>query len=148
MVIADFLSRADVAVDMDAVDKAQLLRELSKRAASSAKLDREMVSTAILKREALGSTGTGSGIAIPHARFPELKKPFGLLARLGKPLDFDAIDGQPVDVVFLLLLPGAPDGKQLNALASVARKLRNSEITASIRRARNSEDMYRAILTD
>lgn len=148
MVIADFLSPSDVMVDVDAVEKAQLLRKLSKRAAASTKLDRETVSTAILKRESLGSTGTGGGIAIPHARFPELKKPFGFLVRLKRAIEFDAIDGQPVDIVFLLLLPGSPGGDQLNALASVARKLRNSEITASIRRARNSDDICRAICTN
>ena len=107
MTIADFLSQSDVIVDVHAVDKAQLLRELSKRAAASTKLDRDTVSTAILKRESLGSTGTGGGIAIPHARFSNLKKPFGILARLNKAVDFEAIDSKPVDIVFLLLLPGA-----------------------------------------
>jgi nitrogen PTS system EIIA component len=148
MIIADFLSPSDVMVDVHAVDKAQLLRELSKRAAASTKLDRDMVSTAILKRESLGSTGTGGGVAIPHARFSNLKKPFGILARLNKAVDFEAIDSKPVDIVFLLLLPGAGESAQLNALASVARKLRNSEITASIRRANDGAEMYRAILID
>jgi PTS system nitrogen regulatory IIA component len=77
-----------------------------------------------------------------------LKKPFGILARLNKAVDFEAIDSKPVDIVFLLLLPGAGESAQLNALASVARKLRNSEITASIRRANDCAEMYRAIRID
>jgi nitrogen PTS system EIIA component len=145
MAIADFLSPPDVMVDVDVVDKAQLLRELSKRAAASTKLDRDTVSMAILKRESLGSTGTGGGIAIPHARFPGLKKPFGFLTRLKKAIDFDAIDDRPVDIVFLLLLSADREGEQLKALASVARSLRNSETVAGLRRAKDKLEAYRTI---
>ena len=69
---------------------------------------------------------TLEGVAIPHARIPNLKKPFGILARLRKPIDFDAIDSQPIDLVFFLLLPATSNGEQLNALACVARKFRES----------------------
>ena len=148
MIVADFLSPSHALVDVDASNKVQLLRDLSKRAAVSARLDGDEVSNAILKRETLGSTAIGGGIAIPHARFPDLKRPFGILVRLKNAIDFDAIDSGPVDIVFLLLLPGTPDGDPLNALAGVTRKLRNSETTTRMRRARNGEDMYRAIATD
>jgi Phosphoenolpyruvate-dependent sugar phosphotransferase system, EIIA 2 len=85
----------------------------------------ERIAAEILKREELGSTGTGGGVAIPHARIQELNEPFGIFARLNRPIDFQAIDTRPVDLVFLLLLPGDPVGEQLKALATVARKLRD-----------------------
>ncbi len=111
MDIKDFLAPANVIVDMRATDKEQLLRELSQRAAAALGLDAGPVTAEILKREELGSTGMGEGIAIPHARIPNLEKPFGILARLKKVIDFAAIDEKPVDLVFLLLLPDAAEGR-------------------------------------
>jgi PTS system nitrogen regulatory IIA component len=140
--IKDFLASNDVIVDMRAADKDQLLRELSQRAASALGLDAGVVTAEILKREELGSTGMGEGMAIPHARIPNLKKPFGILARLKKAIDFAAIDEKPVDLVFLLLLPGAAEGDQLNVLAIVARKLRDSRIAALIRSGCDEAAMY------
>jgi PTS system nitrogen regulatory IIA component len=87
----------------------------------------------------------GSGVAIPHARFPDLRKPFGLLARLRKPIDFEAVDGRPVDIVFLLLAPVAPESDQLNALACIARKLRNPDIVSELRKAKHGSALYQAI---
>jgi PTS system nitrogen regulatory IIA component len=146
MAIKDFLSLDDVIVDVRPPDKNRLLLDLSRRAATRLDLDQELVVTAILKREELGSTGTGDGTAIPHARIQDLKKPFAILARLGKPIPFDAIDGLPVDVVALLLLPVG--GEQLNALAAVARKLRDPVIAEKIRRARDEIEMYRIVAAE
>ena len=146
MNIKDFLAPADVIVATRAADKDQLLRELSRRAAATLGLDAEQVASEILKREQLGSTGMGEGIAIPHARIPKLDRPFGTLTRLKKAIDFAAIDEKPVDLVFLLLLPGATEGDQLNALASVARTLRDSEIATAIRGARDDAEAYAAII--
>ena len=100
----------------------------------------------LLKREKLGSTGTGGGIALPHARISGLNKPFGILVRLEQPFDFEAIDGQPIDLLFLLLLPLTKE--QLSALASVARALRNSDLVRNLRRSRDSESLYRAMVID
>jgi PTS system nitrogen regulatory IIA component len=100
----------------------------------------------ILKREQLGCTGIGGGIAIAHARLQNLKKPFGSLVRLRKPIDYDAIDGDPVDIVFLLLLPAGPAGDQLNALASTARKLRDRDTLARVRGAPDAHAMYEAFV--
>jgi PTS system nitrogen regulatory IIA component len=105
MDIRAFLSQNDVIIDVRAGDKVELLKDLSARAALEAGLDPALVSSAILKREELGSTGLGSGVAIPHARIPSLSKPLGVLARLKRALEFAAVDGQPVDVVFLLCVP-------------------------------------------
>jgi PTS system nitrogen regulatory IIA component len=147
MDIKNFLSPGDVIVNLRAEDKTRLLAELCDRAASTLKLDADRISANILKREELGSTGVGAGVAIPHARVQGLQEPFGILARLRKAIDFDAIDSQPVDLVFLLLLPGATAGEQLNALATVARKLRDSHAVRNLRRATDSTSLYHAMIS-
>ena len=105
MNIREFLAPADALADLAASGKISLLQGLAQRASDKLKLPAELIASALLKREELGSTGTGGGIAIPHARIPGLNKPFGILVRLRQPIDFDAIDGQPVDLMILLLLP-------------------------------------------
>jgi PTS system nitrogen regulatory IIA component len=146
MDIKDFLSPAEAMVDVQASDKSQLLNDLSMWATSALKLDHDIVAGEILKREELGSTGIGEGVAIPHARIPGLKVPFGILARLKRPLEFEAIDGQPVDVVFFLLLPGAAHGTQLNALAAVARRLRDKDTIKQLRSVADGAALYRAMI--
>jgi PTS system nitrogen regulatory IIA component len=145
MDIKSLLSPADVLIDASAPDKARLLQKLAERAASALNLPAERIFRELSAREELGSTGTGSGIAIPHGRIEGVKQPFGILARLKRPIDFNAIDDQPVDLVFLLLLPTAPAGEQLNALASVARRLRNPQILRSLRDAADCSDLFGAI---
>jgi PTS system nitrogen regulatory IIA component len=144
MEIRDLLSPGDAMIKAQSPDKMRLLHDLAARAASALNLDADLVSAEILKREALGSTGTGEGVAIPHARIPDLKKPFGTLVRLKHAIDFDAIDGEPVDIVFLLLLPQS-QGDPLNALATVARKLRDPEVVRRLRAATDDPELYRAI---
>ena len=124
------------------------MQELSALAAAAPDLDAVAVSNQIAKREELGSTGVGNRVALPHARLKSLKAPFGLLARLRRPIDFAAIDDQPVDIVFLLLLPDAGDSAQLNALACVARMLRDSNVLARIRRATDVSSLYGVIAGD
>jgi nitrogen PTS system EIIA component len=133
MNIKEFLSPSDTLIDLRASDKTRLLQELARRAAAALGLAPERISAEILKREELGSTGTGGGVAIPHARIQGLNRSFGVLARLDEPIDFEAIDGRPVDLVFLLLLPANPVGEQLKALASVARKLRDPACLRDLR---------------
>ena len=144
MNITDFLSPEHAIVDLRATDKARLLHEFARRAATALGLPAEDVSEALLKREALGSTGTGGGIAFPHARLPGVNKPFGMLVRLAKAIDFDAIDGRPVDIICLLLLPANPQGEQLNALACAARTLRDRETVRNLRGAADAAAFYRA----
>jgi PTS system nitrogen regulatory IIA component len=145
MDIKEFLSPDDTLIDVHASDKSHVLKDLSIRAASKLKLDDDLVCNEILKREALGSTGIGGGVALPHMRVQKLKKPFGILARLRKPIDFDAIDGKRVDVVFLLLLPATPEAEQLNVLASVARRLRDERVLRSVRGAAESAGLFTAM---
>jgi PTS system nitrogen regulatory IIA component len=148
MEIKSFLSPADALVDFRVQDKSGLLEELSSRAASALKLDANAIAGEILKREALGSTGIGEGIAIPHARIAGLTRPFGILCRLHRAIEFDSIDGEPVDLVFFLLLPGAAQGDQLNTLAAVARKLRDKQSLRALRKADSNGALYYAALSE
>jgi len=146
MKISDLISPADVMIDVRAPNKSGLLQELAAKAASSLKLRVDQVAPFLLKREDLGSTGIGGGVAIPHARLPELHRPFGLLAKLKQPIEFDSIDGQAVDVVFVFLLTAAAENGQLGALALVARTLRSQGVLDRLRRAKNASELYSVIL--
>jgi nitrogen PTS system EIIA component len=145
MNIKAFLSPSDVVLDLRARDKVAVLEELSARAAAVLNLPADEIAHEIERREELGSTGVGGGVSMPHARFREVKKPFGLLARLKQPVNFEAIDGQPVDLVFLLLLPAASQLDQLNTLAAVARKLRDPKVLADLRMAATPSELYKAV---
>jgi PTS system nitrogen regulatory IIA component len=143
--ISDFLSPDQVMMDVRASDKARLLEQLSARAAAAVGLAAGDVVREVAKREGLGSTGVGDGVALPHARFHGLGAPFGLIARLSHPIDFDSIDGKPVDIVFLLLLPEAGDTDKGNALACVARALRQPDTLRKIRGAPDRETLFQAV---
>jgi nitrogen PTS system EIIA component len=145
MHIRDFLSAADVAIDVRAADKASLLKELAGRAAATINLPADVVAAEIEKRDELGSTGIGRGVAIPHARLREVKKPFAFLARLKTPIEFDAVDAEPVDIVFLIMLPAASQLDQLNALAAVARTLRDEGVLRRMRSAASTTELHRAV---
>jgi PTS system nitrogen regulatory IIA component len=146
MDVDDFLRPADVLADVQAPDKARLLKDLSVQAAAQLRFNPDVIQSEILKREALGSTGIGDGVAIPHARIPNLDRPFGIFARLSTPIAFEAVDEQPVDVVFFLLLPPAREAEQLNTLACVARRVRDTDALRRMRAALDSAALYRAIL--
>jgi PTS system nitrogen regulatory IIA component len=146
MKISDLLSPNDVMIDVRASKKRQLLQELAAKAAESLGLRVDQVAPDLLKREELGSTGIGRGVAIPHARLPDVQRPYGLLVKLKVPIEFDAIDGQAVDIVFVLLLPAVAENGQIGALAQVARTLRPEENLARLRAARNTSELYSAIV--
>ena len=146
MKIPDLLSPKDVLADVRTSNKRELLQEFAARAANSLGLRVDQVAPYLIKREELGSTGIGRGVAIPHARLPDLQRPYGLLAKLRHPIEFEAIDGQAVDLVFVLLLPAAVESGQLEALALVARVLRPPENLVRLRDAKNSSELYAAIV--
>ena len=148
MRISDFLSSADVITDVAFADKQKLLEDLARRSASVVGVLPASILSELSKREQLGSTGMGGGIAIPHARFAQIGKPFGMLLRLKRPIDFEAVDEKPVDTVMLLLLPDEPAGARLGALACIARKLRDPAVTAALRRARDGAEIYRTLTSD
>jgi nitrogen PTS system EIIA component len=132
----------DTVIDLPVHSKSALLHDLAHRAALVLKVDDDIVFSALLKREELGSTGVGNGVAIPHARLEQVKKPFGIIARLKHPIDFDSVDGRPVDLVCLLLLSKENEQAQLNTLAAVARRLRTPEVLEQLRRAPNRVVLY------
>lgn len=146
MKLSDLLSPTNVMIDVRASNKRLLLQECAAKAAVSLGLRVDQVEPHLLKREELGSTGIGGGIAIPHARLPDLQRPYGLLAKLKQPIEFDAIDGQAVDIVFTLLLPAAAENGNIGALALVARTLRPPENRVRLRSAKTTSELYAAIV--
>lgn len=140
--IIDFLSPHAIMLDVRAPTKIALLHTLSERASAATGLPAPTIFAELNKRESLGSTGMGDGIAIPHAAYADLKQPFGLIARLKPPVEFDAIDGKPVDLAFLLLTPAAADKAHLNALATVSRRLRNRDVVERLRTVNDEGAFY------
>lgn len=134
--LAELIKPDRVFADLRAPDKATLLGELAKRAAIALTLPAAGISASLAAREALGSTGVGAGIAMPHARLEGLAELAGFFARLERPIDYAAIDGKPVDLVFLLLSPMQGASEHLAALASVSRRLRDAGVAAAIRSGR------------
>ena len=132
-------------IDVAAADKQKLPQALASKAGSVVDVLPDRLLAELRKREELGSTGVGGGVALPHARFHQVSKPIGMLVRLRKPIEFDAVDGEPVDIVFLLLLPENPEGEQLGALPAIARMLRKPKITAALRKAHDGAEMYRTL---
>lgn len=147
MTIGELLTLDHVVFDLRAADKRRLIEDLARRAAEATGVEASLIAEALNAREQLGSTGMGSGIAIPHARFSALQRPLGFFARLRAPMDFDAIDGEKVDLVFLLLMPAQTQGDHLNALACVARRLRAETVSVALRKAKDVAGLY-AVLTD
>jgi nitrogen PTS system EIIA component len=148
MKVADFLNLTDVAVDVVVTDKQELLEELAVRAGARIGLQPELILSELVKRERVGSTGMGGGVAMPHARLNQLEKPFALFFRLKSPIDFDAVDSRPVDTVVLVLLPDSSGGAPLSALACVARKLGDPIIISHLRYARDGVEVYDALTLD
>lgn len=133
MELSDLLTPAGVVAHLRAANKKQALQELARAAADITGLEERVVFEALLERERLGTTGVGLGIAIPHAKLPELTRLYGLFARLDQPIDFDSIDEQPVDLMFVLLAPESAGADHLKALARISRLLRNQSICEKLR---------------
>lgn len=142
----DFLSPEAIAPALRAGSKKQALHDLASQASRLVGRDEREIFDTLLQRERLGSTGIGEGIAIPHGKLPRLERLFGLFARLERPIDFDAIDGEPVDMLFLLLAPEGAGADHLKALARIARMMREPGIHERIRAARDASALY-AVLT-
>jgi len=146
MAVDDLVTPQAVVASLRVNSKRQALQELAARAATLCGRSEREVLEVLMQRERLGSTGIGSGIAIPHGKLPRLERLFGVFARLERPIDFEALDGQPVDLMFLLLAPEAAGADHLKALARVARLLRNSDVAQKLRDSRDGEAIY-AVLT-
>lgn len=147
MEISDLITPESVISKLHATSKKQALQELAKRAAEISGLQERAIFDVLLERERLGTTGVGNGIAIPHGKLPNLDRLYGLFARMDKPIDFDSIDEQPVDLVFLLLAPESAGADHLKALARVSRLLRDKTGCDKLRGTDSAEALY-AILTE
>ena len=142
MDLTDLLTPQGVVAHLKAGNKKQALQELAHAASKVTGLEERTVFDALLERERLGTTGVGLGIAIPHAKMPELKRLYGLFARLDHPVDFDSIDEQPVDLIFVLLAPESAGADHLKALARISRLLRNQAIVEKLRGAESAEAIF------
>ena len=145
MRLTDLLRPEAIVSSLKATTKKQALLELSDKAAELSGLSAREIFDALLHREKLGSTGIGDGVAIPHGKLARLKNIFGVFARLERPIDFEALDGVPVDLIFLLVTPETSGADHLKALACAARLLRDPATVATIRATRDATALYSLI---
>jgi PTS system nitrogen regulatory IIA component len=144
--IHDLLNPSSVVFGLRAGSKKQVLQELARIAAGQVGLHERVVFDVLLERERLGSTGVGEGVAIPHGRIADLTGLSGVFALLKQPVDFDALDGRPVDLVFLLLAPQSAGADHLKALSRISRLMRDRDMRDKLRGARSNDALY-ALLT-
>jgi PTS system nitrogen regulatory IIA component len=147
MQLSNIISSNAVVPNLKASSKRQLLQELAQEGARISGLESQVIFETLLRREKLGSTGLGQGIAIPHGKFQALDKVHGLFARLASPVKFDSVDDNPVDLVFLLLAPESAGADHLKALARISRLLRDATVVEKLRGTDKAEGLY-AILTE
>ncbi|MEO1067365.1 MAG: PTS IIA-like nitrogen regulatory protein PtsN [Pseudomonadota bacterium] len=142
MDLKDLLSENAILPALKASSKKQAIQALSDRAAHLTGLGEREIFDILLQRERLGSTGVGSGVAIPHGKLQKIDHILGVFARLDKPVEFEALDDQPVDIIFLLLAPEGAGADHLKALAKIARVLRSAETIQKIRATDERDALY------
>lgn len=142
MDLSDLLGPEDILPSLRASSKRQLLQELAEKAEIKTGISARQIFDTLLQRERLGSTGVGNGIAIPHGKLPGLKRITGIFARLDKPIDFEALDDQPVDIVFLLLAPEGAGADHLKALARIARVMREPDKVKKLRETSGANAIF------
>jgi PTS system nitrogen regulatory IIA component len=142
MALADLLHQDAIIPGLKANSKKQLLQELAAKASKLTGLPEREIFDVILQRERLGSTGVGNGIAIPHGKLADIKTIIGIFARLDSSVDFEALDDQPVDLVFLLLAPEGAGADHLKALSRIARVLRDQDLVAKLRATESASAIY------
>lgn len=147
MRLSEIMSVNSVVLSVKANNKRQLLQDLAQKASELTGINDRTIFDTILERENLGSTGFGGGTALPHGRLSELQEVFCLFVRLNSPIDFDAIDNKPVDLVFLLLSPESNGADHLTALAQISRILKDEETCTKLRAADSKEEIH-ALLTN
>ena len=147
MEINNLITLQSVVPHLKVTSKKQALQELAKRAADLTGVPERRIFEVLIERERLGTTGVGNGIAIPHGKLANLDRLYGLFARLETPINFEAIDEQPVDLIFLLLAPDHAGADHLKALARISRLLRDRGTCEKLRGSDTAEALY-ALLTD
>jgi len=147
MKISDILDARAVLPQLTATNKKQALQGIAQHFAALVAIDQRIIFETLLTREKLGSTGLGQGFAIPHGRLSGLKQVTGLFAKLAQPIDYDAVDGKPVDLVFALLSPDHAGADHLTALAKISRVMRSPAAVSKLRATNTAEGLY-AVLTE
>jgi PTS system nitrogen regulatory IIA component len=147
MQIADLLTPRAVIPQLRVTGRKQALQEIARRAAAVTGCGERQIYDVLAERERFGSTGIGRGVAVPHGKLPELNRMYGVFARLERPILFEAIDDQPVDLIFLLLAPDSAGADHLKALARISRLLRNRAVCEKLRGTDSADALY-ALLTD
>ena len=142
MTLSDLIPAGGVAVDLAVTSRKQALHALSALAQRRLHIPSRPLLEAVMEREKLGSTGVGDGVAIPHARIDQVDRVCGVFARLKHAVDFDAVDGKPVDLVFMLIAPEDSGAEHLKALARVARVFRREDIRRALRAAPDADAAY------
>ena len=142
MKLSEIMSGNSVFVGLKANSKRQLLQELAGKAAEVTGISDRTVFDTVLERESLGTTGFGDGTALPHGRFAELDKIYAFFAKLASPVDYDAVDGKPVDLVFMLLSPESSGEDHLTALAQASRILKDEATRSKIRQISSAQEIY------
>lgn len=145
MALSDLIPPGGVAADLSATSRKQALHQLCDLAERTLHVSGRATLDAVAERERLGSTGVGDGVAIPHARTDQVDRVCGVFARLKQAVDFDAVDGRPADLVFLLLVPEDAGAEHLKALARISRLFRRQDIRRSLRAAPNAEALHAII---
>ena len=148
MSLTNLLTHDAVVADIQPAGKKQFFQDVAVRISRLVGLHERVLFEALIQRERLGSTGIGNGIAIPHAKFAGLPQLIGMFVRLQKPIDFDALDSMPVDLVFVLLAPEGAGADHLKGLAKVARVLRDPARAAKLRQSSDVDTLYRLICED
>ena len=142
MPLNDLISDRAIIPALKVSSKKAALQDLAEKAGALSGLPAREIFDAMLQRDRLGSTGVGNGIAIPHGKLARVDKIFGVFARLDRPIDFDAQDGAPVDLIFMLLAPESAGADHLKALARIARVLRDPAFTARLRATKDPAALY------
>lgn len=140
--LSEIIAADAVDARLQAANKKGLFQLLAAAAAKRTGISGKAIASALAEREKIGSTGFGAGVAIPHGKIEGLPKVFGYFARLSTPVDYQAVDGLPVDLVFLLLSPPDAGADHLKALAGVSRMFRDRQIVAKLRGARSKDAIY------
>jgi PTS system nitrogen regulatory IIA component len=144
--LADIITPDNVILDLPSCSsKRQVLRELARRATAAAGIEEEGLLDALTERERLGTTGIGHGIAFPHARLDGLDRLVGMFVRLDHPVDFEALDDQPSDLIFLLLAPTSSEADSLKALARISRMVRDPALRQRLRQEKDPRSIYRML---
>ncbi len=143
----DLISSEAILTNLDSDSKKKVIQAIASEASKICNLSESEIFETLLKRERLGPTAVGHGVAIPHGKLNKLDQIVGLFAKLKSPIDFDSLEEQPVDLIFVLLAPESAGADHLKALSRIARVLRNDEIATKLRESSSKNEIFKILTT-